>query len=56
MSSAMEIPGGLSENIRGLAATITITQEKELAVGALHTLRPSRYARPVTPPDSGATP
>jgi uncharacterized protein YlxW (UPF0749 family) len=56
MSSAMEIPGGLSESVRGLPATITITQEKELAVGALHTLRAPRYARSVASPDAGATP
>jgi uncharacterized protein YlxW (UPF0749 family) len=54
MSSAMEIPGGLSENVRGLPATITITQEKELEVGALHALRAPRYARPVAPPASAA--
>jgi uncharacterized protein YlxW (UPF0749 family) len=47
MSSAMEIPGGLSENIRGLGATISITQAKELTVGALHLLSEPRYARPV---------
>jgi uncharacterized protein YlxW (UPF0749 family) len=47
MSSAMEIPGGLSENIRGLGATIGITQAKELTVGALHLLSEPRYARPV---------
>ena len=56
ISSAMLIPGGLSENIRNLGATITITQEKELVVAALHTLREPRYARPVVPPASGATP
>ena len=54
MSSAMEIPGGLSETVRGLPATITITQEKELVVGALHTLRAPRYARFVAPPTSAA--
>ena len=53
MSSAMEIPGGLSENVMGLGgASITITQERELAVTALHTLREPRYARPVAPPAS----
>ena len=47
MSSAMEIPGGLSENVRGLGASITITQSSDLVVGALHTLREPRYARPI---------
>ena len=56
MSSAMEIPGGLSENVRQLGASITITQAKELTVGALHTLREPRYARPVPSPAPAATP
>jgi len=47
LSSAMQIPGGLSENVRQLGASITITQSTELVVGALHTLREPRYARPV---------
>ncbi|MDQ1538081.1 MAG: hypothetical protein QOE58_2474 [Actinomycetota bacterium] len=55
MASAMEIPGGLSENVRQLGATINVTQEKELTVGALHALTEPRYARPV-PPSAPATP
>jgi uncharacterized protein YlxW (UPF0749 family) len=47
MSSAMEIPGGLWENVRHFDATITITQVKELTVGALHPLSEPRWARPV---------
>ena len=54
MSSAMQIPGGLAENVRQLGATINIALEKELTVGALHTLTEPRYARPVPP--STATP
>lgn len=53
MSSAMEIPGGLSENVRGLGATINLAQEKELTVGALHAQSAPRYARPV--PQSAPT-
>jgi len=49
MSSAMEIPGGLSANIRGLTATVTIAQQQDLTVGALHPLSAPRYARPVPP-------
>jgi uncharacterized protein YlxW (UPF0749 family) len=49
MSSAMEIPGGLSENVRNLNATITIAQMHDLTVGALHSLSEPRYARPVPP-------
>jgi uncharacterized protein YlxW (UPF0749 family) len=58
MASAMEIPGGLSQNVRGLGAgaTITITQSDDLTVGALHTLRAPRYARPVTSPAPAETP
>jgi uncharacterized protein YlxW (UPF0749 family) len=47
MASAMEIPGGLSVNVRNLGATISIAQEKDLTVGALHPLSEPRYARPV---------
>jgi uncharacterized protein YlxW (UPF0749 family) len=56
MSSAMEIPGGLSENVRQLGASITITQANKLTVGALYTLREPRYARPVPSPAPAATP
>ena len=56
MSSAMEIPGGLSENVRQLGASISVTQRNELTVGALHTLREPRYARPVSSPVPAATP
>jgi len=56
MASAMEIPGGLSVNVRRLGASITIIQENELTVGALHTLREPRYARPVPSPAPAATP
>ena len=49
MSSAMEIPGGLSANVRGLGATVTIAQQPDLTVGALHPLSGPRYARPVPP-------
>ena len=54
MASAMEIPGGLSANVRGEGATIKIDQGKKLTVGALHPLSEPRYARPV--PQSAATP
>lgn len=50
MASAMEIPGGLSANVRSKNATIKITQEEKLTVGALHRLSEPRYARPVQAP------
>ena len=55
ISSAMEIPGGLSENVRQLGATINIDQKKELTVGALRPLSAPRYARPV-PTSAPTTP
>lgn len=56
MASAMEIPGGFSETVRGLGASITITQLEDLTVGALSTLNEPRYARPVPSPAPAATP
>lgn len=56
LSSAMQIPGGLSETVRQLGASVTISQATELTVGALHTLRAPRYARPVPSPASAETP
>ena len=56
MASAMEIPGGLAENVRlGLGASITITQAKDLTVGALHALSQPRYARSVPTPPPAVT-
>jgi uncharacterized protein YlxW (UPF0749 family) len=55
MASAMEIPGGLAENVRQLGATINIAQQQQLTVGALHPLSEPRYARPVSP-SAPATP
>ena len=56
LSSAMEIPGGLSETVRGLGANISIDQQTDLTVAALHTLREPRYARPIPSPATAATP
>jgi len=56
MSTAMQIPGGLSVTVRQLGASITIAQSNELTVGALHTLHAPRYARPVPSSARAATP
>jgi uncharacterized protein YlxW (UPF0749 family) len=56
MSPAMEIPGGLSFNVRQTGATIKIAQVKDLTVGALRALSAPRYARPVPSSASAATP
>lgn len=55
MSSAMQIPGGLTENVQQLGALVNITLEKELTVAALHVLSSPRYALPV-PPSATPTP
>lgn len=47
LASAMQIPGGLTESVRQLGATPTVTQVARVDVGALHSLRQPRYARPV---------
>lgn len=47
MASAMEIPGGVSESIRGDGARATIRQATTVDITALHTVGEPRYARPV---------
>lgn len=50
MASAMEIPGGVSESVRGDGALPSVRQSESLAVTALHSLSEPRYARPVPAP------
>jgi uncharacterized protein YlxW (UPF0749 family) len=50
MASAMDIPGGVSESVRRVGATATVSQEESVAITALHTLQERRYARPVPNP------
>jgi uncharacterized protein YlxW (UPF0749 family) len=50
LGAAMEIPGGISETVRQLGATVRVVQDKSLAVTALQTPRRPRYARPVPAP------
>jgi len=50
MAAAMDIPGGISETVRGLGATPRVTQSQALRIDALQTLREPRYARPVPTP------
>ncbi len=50
MASAMEIPGGVSESVRGDGARATVRQSDDVAVTALHSLSEPRYARPVPAP------
>lgn len=46
LASAMAIPGGIVETVRGQGATITVTTEDSLRIDALHVPRAPRYARP----------
>lgn len=50
MAAAMDIPGGISETVRGLGATPRITESDNLRIDALQTPREPRYARPVSTP------
>ena len=50
MASAMEIPGGVSETVRGDGATASVRRSEDVAITALHSLSEPRYARPVPAP------
>lgn len=50
LSSAMEIPGGITESVRGRGGRVTVTQHDEVTVDALHTLTDPRHAEPVPEP------
>lgn len=47
MASAMEIPGGVVESIRGDGARATVRQSEKVDITALHSVQEARYARPV---------
>ena len=50
MASAMDIPGGVTESVRGDGATPTVRQAESIDITALHSLQAPRYARPVPAP------
>lgn len=50
LASAMRIPGGLVETVRGQGAQIVVQPEKDIVVNALHAPREPRYARAVPAP------
>lgn len=56
IASAMNIPGGASETIRGLGGELTISETTNLRIDALHTPRAPRYAQPVPDPSPTSTP
>ncbi len=50
LSSAMDIPGGVVATIRGVGASVTVTQVKAVLVDSLHAPAAPRYARPEPAP------
>lgn len=50
LSSAMDIPGGITESVRGRGGRVSVTQQDEVSVDALHTLVEPRFAQPVPEP------
>lgn len=56
LASAMDIPGGVVETIRGVGATIDVTQTQDLAIDSLHAPAAPRYARPESNPSSTTPP
>lgn len=55
MSSAMEIPGGVSESVRTKGGEATIREFDSINVEALHSNSSPRYARPDPDPDPEPT-
>lgn len=50
LSSAMDIPGGVVATIRGVGASVTVTQVTAVLVDSLHVPAAPRYARPEPSP------
>ena len=48
LASAMDIPGGVSDSVRRVGASIDVTTSANLAINALHSIQVPRYARPVS--------
>lgn len=53
MSSAMEIPGGVSESVRSKGGEVTVHEFSTINVEALHTNSSPRYAQPQPEPTDG---
>lgn len=56
LSSAMNIPGGVSETVRGLGGELTTSETATLRIDALHTPSTPRYAQPVSDPSPTSPP
>lgn len=50
LSSAMEIPGGITESVRGRGGRVSVTQLDDVSVDALHSVPEPRFAQPVPEP------
>ena len=50
LSSAMEIPGGITESVRGRGGRVSVTQLDDVSVDALHSVSEPRFAQPVPEP------
>jgi len=56
LASAMDIPGGVSESVRGLGGDTVVTPESQVTIRALHTVSPPEYARAVPTPTPTSSP
>lgn len=54
LASAMNIPGGVVETVRGVGATIAVSQQDGVRITALHTPVAPRYARPEASPETAS--
>ena len=55
MASAMGIPGGVSESVRGLGGEVTVEQLDSLDITAIHRSDPPRFATPAPTSDPSPT-
>lgn len=56
MASALEIPGGLAETVRGKGGTAQVDEYTSITVEALRTVSSPRYAQPVPEPTTEGSP
>lgn len=56
LAAAMDIPGGVSETVRSVGASIRTVPESSVVVSALQALPVDRYARPVPTTTASPTP
>ncbi|WP_048556124.1 DUF881 domain-containing protein [Nostocoides japonicum] len=55
LAAAMAIPGGVTESVKRVGASISVSEEQSVTVDALHTVKQPQYARPVSPATSAAS-